>query len=324
MKLLSKMLTLLLACVAVEAAAQSKDAFPAKPIRCVVPFPPGGTADIQARMLFEKLAPRLGQQIIIDNRGGANGSIGMEVTARAPADGYTIVLATVGTWVINPYLYKLSYDVLDFAPIIHVATTPGVLIVHPSLPAKSVKELIALARQRPGEITYGSAGVGGFGHMSAELFSAMAKVKMAHVPYKGSGPSTTDLLGGHIQLLFNSAVPSVPHIKSGRVRALATTGAARMITLPDLPTVAEAGVPGYENSTWTGIGAPPRTPRALTDRLNRELNAVLQMPDVQQIARGDGSVITGGSPEDFHAILKKDLAKFAKLVKVADIKPAAQ
>ena len=219
----------------------------------------------------------------------------MELAARAPGDGYTIVLATVGTWVINPYLYKLSYEVLDFSPIIHVATTPGVLIVHPSLPVKSVKELIALAKQRPGELTYGSAGIGGFGHMSAELFSAMTKVKMSHVPYKGTGPSTMDLVGGHIQMLFNSAVPSVPHIKSGKVRALATSGTKRMAILPELPTVAEAGVPGYENSTWTGIGAPPKTPRAITERLNKELNAVLQLPEVQQIARNDGSVITGGN-----------------------------
>jgi tripartite-type tricarboxylate transporter receptor subunit TctC len=290
-------------------------------VRCIVPFPPGGTADIQARMLFERLGPRLGHQIIIDNRGGANGSIGMELAARAPGDGYTIVLATVGTWVINPYLYKLQYEVLDFSPIIHVATTPGVLIVHPSLPVKSVKELIALARQRPGELTYGSAGMGGFGHMSAELFSVMTKVKMSHVPYKGTGPSTADLLGGHIQMLFNSAVPSVPHIKSGKVRALATTGAKRMSILPELPTVAEAGVPGYENSTWTGIAAPPKTPRAITERLNKELTAVLQLPEVQRIASNDGSVITGGTPEDFHRILKSELAKFGKLVKAAGLKP---
>jgi tripartite-type tricarboxylate transporter receptor subunit TctC len=304
------------------AAAQTKDTpYPSKPIRCIVPFPPGGTADIQARMLFERLGPRLGQQIIIDNRGGANGSIGMELAARAPGVGYTIVLATVGTWVINPHLYKLSYEVLDLSPIIHVATTPGVLIVHPSLPVKSVKELIALAKQRPGELTYGSAGIGGFGHMSAELFSAMTKVKMSHVPYKGTGPSTMDLLGGHIQMLFNSAVPSVPHIKSGKVRALATSGTKRMAILPELPTVAEAGVPGYENSTWTGIGAPPKTPRAITERLNKELNAVLQLPEVQRIARNDGSVITGGTPDDFHRILKTELAKFAKLVKTAGIKP---
>jgi tripartite-type tricarboxylate transporter receptor subunit TctC len=315
-------LGLMFACASPFALAQTKDApYPAKPIRCIVPFPPGGTADIQARMVFDKLGPRLGQQIIIDNRGGANGSIGMELTARSPADGYTIVLATVGTWVINPYLYKLSYEVLDFAPIIHVATIPGVLIVHPSLPVKSVKDLIALARARPGELTYGSAGIGGFGHMSAELFSVVAKVKMSHIPYKGSGPSTADLLGGHIQMLFNSAVPSMPHIKSGKVRALATTGSKRMTLLPDLPTVAEAGVPGFENSSWSGIGAPPRTPRAITERLNKELNAVLQLADVQQIAHNDGSVITGGTPDDFHGILKSELAKFGKLVKAAGIKP---
>jgi len=315
-------LALALTCGSVVAGAQTKDAaYPSRPIRCIIPFPPGGTADIQARMLFERLVPRIGQQVIIDNRGGANGSIGMELTARAPADGYTIVLATVGTWVINPYLYKLSYDVLDFAPIVHVGTTPGVLIVHPSLPVRSVKELIALARQRPGELTYGSAGIGGFGHMSAELFSVMAKVKMSHVPYKGTGPSTADLLGGHIQILFNSAVPSMPHIRSGKVRALATTGAKRMALLPELPTIAEAGVPGYENSTWTGIGAPPKTPRAISERLNRELNAVLQLPEVQQTARNEGTVLTGGTPEQFHATLKSELGKFEKLVAAAGIKP---
>jgi tripartite-type tricarboxylate transporter receptor subunit TctC len=305
------------ACLAANAAAQS---YQSKPVRCIVPFPPGGTADIQARLLFDKLAPRLGQQIVIDNRGGANGSIGMEITARSPADGYTIVLATVGTWVINPHLYKISYDVLDFAPIVHVATTPGVLIVHPSLPVRSVKELIALAQRRPGELTFGSAGIGGFGHMSGELFSQMAQVKMSHVPYKGSGPSTADLIGGHIQILFNSAVPSVPHVKSGKVRALATTGAKRMSILPELPTVAESGLNGYENSTWTGIGAPPKTPRALTDRLNKEFNAVLQMPEVQTAMKNDGSEITGGTPDEFHERLKRDLAKFAKLVKAAGIK----
>ncbi len=321
MRPITKAIAVALALASTLAAAQSKDpAYPAKPIRCIVPFPPGGTADIQARMLADKLAPRLGQQLLIDNRGGANGSIGMEVVARAPADGYTILVATVGTWAINPYLYKLSYDVLDFVPIIHVATTPGVLIVHPSLPVKSVKELIALARKRPGELTFGSAGIGGFGHMSGELFSMMANVRMSHVPYKGSGPSTVDLLGGHIQMLFNSAVPSVPHIKSGKVRALATTGAERMTLLPELPTVAEAGLTGYENSTWTAIGAPPRTPRAVTERLNRELNAVLQLPEIQQIAHNDGSVITAGTPEDFQNILKRDLGKFAKLVKAAGMK----
>lgn len=303
------------------APAGSAQAYPAKPIRIIVPFPPGGTADIQARRLTDKLAPRLGQQFIIENRGGANGSIGLELASRAPADGYTIVLATVGTWVINPHLYKLTYDVVnDFAPLIHIATTPGVLIVHPSVPVKSVKELLALARQRPGELTYGSAGVGGFGHISAEMFSSLTKVKMSHIPYKGTGPSTIDLIGGHIQVLFNSAIPSVPHIKSGRVRALATTGARRMTILPELPTIAEAGVAGYENSTWTGVGAPARTPRAAIERLNKEFNAVLQMPEIMESARADGSVITGGTPEEFHALLKAELARYGKLVKTAGIR----
>jgi tripartite-type tricarboxylate transporter receptor subunit TctC len=303
---------------ATTAAAQP---YPSKPIRFVVPFPPGGTTDIQGRMIADKLGPRLGQQVVIDNRGGANGAIGMEIVARAPADGYTMIISTVGTWTVSPHLSKLPYDVLtDFAPLIHIATTPGVMIVHPSVPVTSVKEVIALARQRPSELTFGSAGVGGFGHMCGELFSVLAKVKMTHVPYKGSAPALTDLMGGHIQLLFNSALPTVPHITSGRVRALATTGARRMSILPDLPTVAEAGVPGYENSTWSALGLAARTPQYIVDRLNREINAVLQLPDVQEAARAEGSMITGGTPEQFREILKSELAKFGKLVKAAGIK----
>ena len=296
--------------------------YPVKPIRLVVTFAPGGTTDIQARMLVEKLAPRLGQQILIDNRGGAGGNIGMEIVARAPADGYTLVITVVGTWAVNPHLYKLPYDVVtDFAPIIHVATTPGVLVIHPSVPAKSVKELIALARKRPGELAYGTAGLGSFTHISAELFSVMTGIKMTHVPYKGSGPATADLIGGHIQLSFSSAVPAMPQIQSGRLRALATTGTKRLSVLPELPTVAEAGVAGYESSTWTAMAAPARTPQAVIERLNREVNAVLQLPDVQERSSAMGSVITGGTPEWFHEYLKSELVKYGKLIKQAGIKP---
>jgi len=295
--------------------------YPGKPIRFVVPFPPGGTPDIQGRMLAEKLAPRLGQQVVIDNRGGANGIIGMEIVARSPADGYTIIIATVGTWSVHPYLYKLPYDVLkDFAPVIHVATTPGVLAVHPSVPAKTVKELIALAKQRPTELNYGSSGVGGFGHMSGALFALMTRIRMTHVSYKGLAHVLTDLVGGHIQVSFNSALPTVPHIKSGKVRALAATGARRMAILPDLPTIAEAGVPGYENSTWSAIGAPARTPQPIIERLNKEFMAVLRMPDIQERYAAAGSTITGGTPEQFHDYLKSELAKFGKLIKEAGIK----
>ena len=298
--------------------------YPAKPVRLIIPFPPGGTTDIQARMLADRLVPRLGQQIVIESRPGANGSIGMEATVRAPADGYTIVIATVGTWAVNPFLYKLPYDVVtDLAPLVHIATTPGVLAVHPSVPAKSVKDLLALARRRPGDLNYGSAGIGGFGHMSAELFSLTAGVKLTHVPYKGSAPALMDLLGGHIQVLFNSALPTMPHVRTGRVRALATTGAKRLEILADLPTVAEAGVAGFENSTWSALGAPAKTPRPVIDRLNKEINAVLQLAEVREAARLEGSTVTGGTPEQFGDYLKAELAKFGKLVKAAGIKPDA-
>ena len=312
-------LVLLTAGVPVVAGAQN---YPVKPIRLVVTFAPGGTTDIQARMLVEKLAPRLGQQILIDNRGGAGGNIGMEIVARAPADGYTLVITVVGTWAVNPYLYKLPYDVQkDFAPVIHVATTPGVLVIHPSLPAKTVKELVALARKRPGDLSYGTAGLGSFTHISAELFAVTTGVRMTHVPYKGSGPVMTDLAGGHIQLSFASAVPAMPQIQAGRLRAIATTGAKRLAVLPDLPTVAEAGVTGYESSTWTAMAAPARTPQQVIERLNREVNAVLQLPDIQVRSAAMGSVITGGTPEWFQEYLKSELAKYGKLVKQAGIKP---
>ncbi len=295
--------------------------YPSKPIRFIVPFPPGGTTDIQARMINDRLTARLGQPVVLDNRGGANGAIGMEIVARAPADGYTMIISTVGTWAVAPHLSKLPYDVqTDFAPLIHIATTPGVLIVHPSVPAKNVRELIALARQRPSELTYGTSGIGGFGHICAELFAVTAGVKMTHVPYKGSAPSLIDLMGGHIQVLFNSALPTMPHIKSGKMRALATTGIKRMSILPELPTIAEAGLSGYENSTWSALGVAARTPQPIVDRLNREINAILQLPEVQEVARADGSMVTGGTPEQFRDILKSELAKFSKLIKQAGIK----
>jgi tripartite-type tricarboxylate transporter receptor subunit TctC len=259
MQVLQMMLLLAIAGAPLCVSAQSISnvpAFPSKPIRLIIPFPPGGTPDIQGRMLTDKLAQRLGQPVVIENRGGANGIIGMELVARAPADGHTVIIATVGTWSVHPYLYKLPYDVLkDFAPVIHLATTHGVLAIHPSVPAKSVKELVALARQRPGEINYGSSGLGGWFHISTELFAYMTKIKLTHVPYKGAALALTDLIGGHVQLMFNSTIVTLPHIRSGKVRALGTTGARREALLPDLPTIAEAGVAGYEGSTWSAMGA---------------------------------------------------------------------
>jgi tripartite-type tricarboxylate transporter receptor subunit TctC len=307
------------------AAAQTGAAYPVKPIRVVIPFSPGGTPDLQMRVLGDRIAARLGQPLVHDYRPGAAGNIGMEVVARAAPDGYTIVVGTVGTWAVNPHLYKLNYDVVnDFAPIVNIGATPAVLVVHPSVPAKTVKELIALARSHPGELNYGSTGVGGFGHMCAELFSAMTRTRMTHVSYKGSAPALADLVGGHIQLLFNSAIVTVAQISAGKVRALATTGSARMPILPDLPTVAEAGVTGYENTTWSGVAAPARTPKAAIDRLNREFNDALSMAEVKERLVASGSSVAGGSPGELLTYLKAELAKYARLIKTAGIKPATE
>jgi len=308
---------LALAAFAAGTAAQN---YPSKPVRFVVPFVAGGPTDIQGRMLGEKLAQRLGQQFIIDNRGGANGNIGMEIVAKSPPDGYTIVIATVGTWAVNPSLYKLPFDVVkDFAPIIQVSTSPGVLVVHPSVPARNVKELIALARSKPGKLDYGSSGVGGFGHISGALFCLMTKTDMVHIPYKSSAPSLTDLIAGQIQVLFNNAISTVPYIKADKVRALAVTSLKRMQALPELPTISESGVKGYDNSSWSAVGAPAGTPREIISKLNAELSAILKLPDVREKSAGVGADIIGGTPEQFGDYLKSEIAKFARVVKEAKI-----
>jgi tripartite-type tricarboxylate transporter receptor subunit TctC len=302
-------------------AALSESGYPSKPIRFVVPFPPGGTPDFQGRMLAEPLRALLGQPVVIDNRPGVNGAIGMEIVARARPDGHTLIIATVGNWAVHPHLYKLPYDVLkDFAPIIHVATTPGVVVVGPSIPVKTVKDLIVLAKQKPGELTYGSAGVGGFSHVSVEMFCVMTQTKMTHVPYKSSVTALIDMIGGSIQVMFNSAVQTIPHIRTGKVRALATTGAKRAAALPELPTVAEAGVPGYENSTWSAIAGPAGIPPAIIHRLNREFSAILRMPDIQEKHAGSASTVTGGTPEQLRDYVRAEVARYGKLVKEAGIK----
>lgn len=325
MKVLQMMLLLGIAgaplCAGAQGSSNEPPAFPSRPVRIVIPFPPGGTPDIQARMLTDKLMQRLGQPVVIENRGGANGIIGMEYVAHAPADGHTVIISTVGTWAVHPFLYKLPYDVVkDFVPVINLATTYGVLAVHPSLPVKSVKEFVALARQRPGEINYGSAGLGGWFHISTELLAHMTKIKLVHVPYKGGALAMSDLIGGHVQLMFNSTIVALPHIRAGKVRPLGTTGARRESLLPDVPTIAEAGVPGYEGSTWSGMGAPARTPRRFIERLNRDIAAVLATPDIRERYAAGGSTVTGGTPEQLRDLLHSELAKYGNLVKEAGIK----
>ncbi|MBI3936348.1 MAG: tripartite tricarboxylate transporter substrate binding protein [Betaproteobacteria bacterium] len=311
---------LALTAFAVPAAAQSPQNYPAKPVRLVVPFPPGGGADNLARMLVDKFTQRLGQQVIIDNRGGANGNIGMGIVAKAPADGYTLVITSVGTWAVNPSLYKLPFDAIkDFAPIIQISSSPGVLVVHPSLPVKNVKELVALAKAQPGKLDYGSAGIGGFGHISAAVFTLMTGTRMVHIPYKGAGPALMDLLAGQIQVLFNDATATMPHIKSGRMRALAVTSIKRMQALSELPTIDEAGVKGYDNSAWMAIAAPAGTPREIITRLNSDLSAILRLPEIQEKSVALGAVIIGGTPEQLADFVKSEIAKFARVVRDAKI-----
>jgi len=310
------------ACSTVVAQSPRDVAYPTRNIRFIVPFFPGGTPDINARMIADKLRTRFNQPVIVDNRPGANGSIGMSLAAKAPPDGHTIVIATVGTWAVNPYLYKLSYDTLtDFAPIIHIVSISGVLAVHPSLPAHNVKELIALAHKRPGVLNYGSSGVGGFGHLCGALFASLAKVDITLVPHKSQAAAVSDLMGGHIHLLFNIPVSVVPHMRSGRLRGLAVTSTKRIEIAPELPPLAEAGVPGYENTTWNAIAAPANTPQPIIELLNREIRAVMLQPDAAAAVREQGAFVTATKPEEFHAYLRKELAKYGKLVKEAGIKP---
>lgn len=310
------MVALTLAAVARPRAAVADDAYPTRPVRIVIPFAPGGGADVLGRIIGEALSERLGQPVVIENRPGANGNLGMEVVARAPADGYTLVLATVGTWAVNPHLYRAPFDVVrDFAPIMQVTSSPGVLVVNPRLPVQNVGELIAYARAHPGQLNYGSAGIGGFGHISAVMFSLMTGTQMTHVPYRGAGPAVADAIGGQIQLLFNDALATMPHVTSGNLRAIAVTSLRRMPLLPDMPSLDEAGVPGFDNSSWAALAAPAGTPRAIITKLNRELTVVLAAPATQQRIAAAGATIIGGTPEEFAAYLRSEIAKFERIVR---------
>ena len=299
----------------------AQPAFPAKPIRLVCPFTPGGPTDQTARLLAQKVTEAWGQQVVVENRGGANGNIGMEIAVKSPPDGYTWVIATVGTIAVNPTLYKLPFDMLkDFAPVIHLTSSPAVLVVNPSLPVKSVKDLIALAKKRPGELTFGSSGSGGLGHISGEMFKQMAGIDTVHIPYKSSAPALTDMIGGQISFLFENTISATPHIRSGRLRALAVTTTTRSPVLPGVPTVAESGLPGYANNSWNGILVPAGTPRELIGRINAELVRILKEPDVRERLTGVGAEIAGSTPEEFGAMIRSEIDKLARVVRAAKVR----
>ena len=292
-------------------------AFPDRPIRLIVPFPAGGSADFMARGMAQRLAAELGQQIIVDNRGGGGGAPAAEAAAKAPADGYTLFFATMGTLVINPAMYpKLRYDPLkDFAPISLTHLTPRVLTVHASVAAKNVAELIALAKAKPGQLTYGSAGSGSSSHLAGALFASMAGVEMLHIPYKGSAPLLTDVLAGRLDMTFDSYTVYDEHIKSGRVRALGVTTPTRMAALPAVPTIAEAGLPGYDISNWLGLLAPASTPKEVIATINTALGRVMAAPALKQQLAVLGIEPVFGTPEEFTALMRAELPKWAAIVK---------
>ena len=305
-----------------HAAAYAQPAYPTKAIRFIVPFPPGGGTDIGTRIIAQKLSERFNQQVLVDNRGGAAGIIGTELAAKSPPDGYTLMMGNIGTHAINVSLYsKLPYDpVRDFVPITQAAGLPLFVLTHPSLPVRDVKGLIALAKSQPGNLNYSSSGAGGAPHIATELFQSMASVKLTHVPYKGGGPAVTDLIAGQVSLSFATVLETSQHVKGGRLRALAVTSAGRSIAFPEIPTVAEAALPGYESISWLGVFAPAGTSRDIVTRLNTEIVRILGLPDVKERLLGQGAEPIGNTAERFAAVQKADIAKYSKLLKDAGVK----
>jgi tripartite-type tricarboxylate transporter receptor subunit TctC len=300
-----------------EAALAAASDYPTKPVRIIAGFPAGGPVDTIARTVAQKLATAFGQQVIVDNRPGASGIIAADFVAKAPPDGYTLLTVPV-TFAITPSLYpKMPYNTeQDLAPVALVAAAPFLLVAHPTLPVRTVRELIALARSKPVQINYASAGSGGMPHLAGELFNSMAGVKLVHIPYKGAAPATIDLVGGQVSLMFNNMLSAMPHVKSGRLRAIAVTSSNRSSVLPDLPTIAET-IPGYEASGWYGAFAPAATPRDIILKLNAEINRGMQQPDVTQRLAGDGVEAVTATPEQFASYLKQEIAKWGKVVKLS-------
>ncbi len=309
-----------LCATAVEAIAQS-DNYPTRPIRFIAANAPGGGLDITARAITPKLTAVLGQQVIVDNRAGAAGSVASEIVAKSAPDGYTIMVGSIGGLAVNTHLYKgLGYDPLrDLAAITWAVSGSNVLVVHPSVQAKSVQELIALAKAQPGKLSYGSSGAGNAGHLAGELFKGMAGINMVHIPYKGGAPAMIDLLAGQIQLIFSSAPTAVPQVKNGKIRGLAVTTLKRSVVLPDLPTVSESGLPGFEADNWYGVVTTMKTPRPIIDRLNVEIVKALHAPDVKQLLLTQGLEVRTSTPQEFGAYIKSEYEKWGKVIRTAGI-----
>ena len=298
-------------------------AYPAKPVRLVVPFPPGGSTDIVARIVAQKLSDRLGQQVVVENRGGAGGTIGAEAVAKAPPDGYTLVVGTTSTHAVAPSVYgKIGYDpVKDFAPISLIAVTPYLLVVNPSVNVKSLQEFVGYVKARPGKLNYASAGTGSTTHLAMEMLKSAAGLYIVHIPYNGNGPAGTAVIAGQVEILFGSLPAVLPHAKSGRVRPLAVGTPKRSPSLPDVPTVAESGFPGFDASLWLAIMAPAGTPAPIVDRLQREIHAVIASPDTADALNKAGAEPITSTPAELAAMVKDGVEKYGKVVKQAGVKP---
>ena len=317
-----KLCALGLFCACATAAAQTPDAsrFPTKPIRLIVPFPPGGSNDILGRFLAQKMSDRLGQQTIVDNRAGADGIIGTELAARAPADGHTLVIVST-SYTMNPAIHKLPYDpVKSLAPISLIASGGNVIAVHPSLPIKTVKELIAVAKAKPGQLRYASSGIGGFNHFGGELFNTMAGVKLVHIPYKGGGPAMLDVMSGQVEMTFCTLIQALPHMRSGKLKALGVGSARRSPLLPEVPTIAESGVPGYDGTIWWGVLGPAGIPGAIVTRLNTEIGVILRDPEMGKRLVAEAAEPVIETPEAFGKLIVNVIGKWGSVAKQAGLR----
>src|SRR5262249_34695410 len=301
-------------------AAVCAQAYPAKAVRVIVPLAPGGSTDVLARLVAAKLAEAWGQTVLVENRGGGGTTLGVDMVAKAAPDGYTLLMVTSAFAVNFSLMEKVPYKASDLVPLSNVAQTPNVLAVHPSIPARSVKELIALLRARPGELTYSSGGIGGSTHLAGELFKLLARVDMVHVPYKGGSPAVTDLVGGPVTMTFGNLTTILPFARAGRLRPLAVTSARRSPTLPDVPAMAEAGVPGFEAATWNGLMAPAATPRDIVAKLNSDIVKALRLPDLREKLAANALEPIGDSSAEFGAFIAREIERWAKVVKVASLK----
>ena len=319
---ISRWLCLGLALLGLAATSVQAQNYPNKPIRLIVPFPPGGGNDVIARLIAQKLSDRFGQQVVVDNKAGANGIVGLQALMQSPADGYTLAVAAAGPMAVNPSLYdKLPYDpTKDFSPITNMVNYPLLLVVHPSVPVKTTLDLVNLAKAKPKQLFFASPGSGNSGHLAGELFNTMAQVQTVHVPYKGQGPALADLLTGQVQMLYSSIPSVLPQVRSGQLNALAVGSAKRLPSLPDIPTLAETGVPGYEAYSWVGIVAPAKTPKAIVTRLNQEIVDILKQKDVAEKLNQQGALPVGDTPEQFGAYIKAEIDKWGAVVRAANIK----